>query len=61
MDRALLEVVEVRLRELKFRRCGFEFYEGVQNHIGYYHQKTHHTTEQTPHERYEESLKKVAL
>ena len=39
---------------------GFELYEGVQNHIGYYHQKIHHTTRQSPHDRYLESLKKAA-
>ena len=39
---------------------GFELYGGVQNHIDYYHQKTHHTTEQTPNKRYEESIKKAA-
>lgn len=39
---------------------GFEYYEGVQIHIDYYHQKTHHTTLQTPQSRYEQSLKKAA-
>ena len=39
---------------------GFELYGGVQNHIDYYHQKTHHTTDQTPNERFEESIKKAA-
>ena len=39
---------------------GFELYGGVQNHIDYYHQKVHHTTLQTPQERYEESMKKAA-
>ena len=39
---------------------GFELYGGVQNHIDYYHQKTQHTTEQTPNKRYEESMKKAA-
>ena len=39
---------------------GFELYGGVQNHIDYYHQKVHHTTEQTPNKRYEESIKKAA-
>ena len=31
---------------------GFELLEGVQNHIAYYHQKTHHTTKQKSDERY---------
>ncbi|HVY73996.1 MAG TPA: IS3 family transposase [Puia sp.] len=39
---------------------GFELYEGVQNHIGYYNHKTHHSADQTPHDRYQESLKKAA-
>jgi putative transposase len=39
---------------------GFELYEGVQNHIDYYHDKTHHTTEQTPNYRYQESMQKAA-
>jgi hypothetical protein len=39
---------------------GFELYEGVQNHIDYYHQKVHHTTLQKPQDRYDESMKKAA-
>lgn len=39
---------------------GFELYEGVQNHIDYYHQKVHHTTLQTPHDLYKESIKSAA-
>ena len=39
---------------------GFELYEGVQNHIAYYNNKTHHTTRQTPNNRYIEDLKNVA-
>jgi len=39
---------------------GFELYGSVQNHIEYYHHKVHHTTEQTPNRRYEESMKKAA-
>ncbi|MBM3454568.1 MAG: hypothetical protein FJX80_05405, partial [Bacteroidetes bacterium] len=31
----------------------------TQNHIEYYHHKVHHTTEQTPNRRYEESMKKL--
>jgi putative transposase len=38
---------------------GFELYEGVQNHIGYYHDKIHHTTRQTPNDRYDKSIKNV--
>lgn len=36
---------------------GFELCEGVQNHIGYYQQKIHHTTKQAPNKRFEESIK----
>ena len=32
---------------------GFELLKGVQNHIAYYHQKTHHTTKQKPEDRYQ--------
>jgi putative transposase len=39
---------------------GFELYGGVQNHIDYYHDKTHHTTKQTPNDRYDESMKNAA-
>jgi putative transposase len=39
---------------------GFELYEGVQNHIAYYNNKTHHTTRQSPNSRYLEPLKKAA-
>lgn len=39
---------------------GLELYEGVQNHIGYYHDKIHHTTCQTPNKRYQESMAKAA-
>lgn len=39
---------------------GFELYEGVQNHIGYYHEKIHHTTRQTPNHRFENSMKNAA-
>jgi putative transposase len=38
----------------------FELYEGVQNHITYYNDKTHHTTRETPNNRYQESIKKAA-
>lgn len=39
---------------------GFELFEGVQNHIDYYHDKIHHTTGQTPNNRYYENFKKAA-
>jgi putative transposase len=39
---------------------GFELYEGVQNHIAYYNDKTHHTTRQTPNERHLISTKTAA-
>lgn len=39
---------------------GFELYEGVQNHIAYYNDKIHHTTRQSPNNRYLEPLKNVA-
>ena len=39
---------------------GFELYEGVQNHITYYNDKTHHTTKQKPNNRYQEFNKKAA-
>lgn len=40
---------------------GFELLQGVQNHIAYYHQKTHHTTKQKPEDRYHQfNWKQVA-
>jgi putative transposase len=39
---------------------GFELYEGVQNHISYYHDKIHHTTRETPNTRYENSMRNAA-
>jgi putative transposase len=39
---------------------GLELYEGVQDHIAYYHQKIHHTTMQTPEERFQQSIKNAA-
>lgn len=39
---------------------GFELYEGVQNHIGYYHHKIHHTTRETPNNLYEKSIRNAA-
>jgi len=40
---------------------GLELYEGVQDHIAYYNNKTHHTTKQTPNDRYKMSLKNSSL
>lgn len=39
---------------------GLELYEGVQAHITYYNDKTHHTTRQKPNDRYQEQTKKTA-
>lgn len=39
---------------------GFELYGGVQSHIEYYNQRTHHTTKQKPNNRYMESINKKA-
>lgn len=39
---------------------GTELLEGVEKHIRYYHTKTHHTTKQSPNNRYAESLSKIA-
>jgi putative transposase len=39
---------------------GLELYRGVQDHIAYYHQRTHHTTLQTPEDRYHKSIKNAA-
>jgi putative transposase len=38
----------------------FELFEGVQKHIEYYNNKTHHTTMQKPNIRYQESQKENA-
>ena len=37
-----------------------ELYKGVQEHIAYYNDKTHHTTKQKPNVRYMESIKTAA-
>lgn len=39
---------------------GFELFEGVKNHIGYYHEKIHHTTCETPNQRYQKSIANAA-
>jgi putative transposase len=39
---------------------GFELYEGVQAHIAYYNNKTHHSTRQRPNDRYMGITKKAA-
>ncbi len=38
----------------------FELYEGVQKHIGYYDNKIHHMTLETPYDRYEKTLQIAA-
>jgi len=35
---------------------GLDLYEGVENYIGYYNRKTHHTTKEKPHIRYTKSM-----
>ena len=40
---------------------GLELYEGVQAHIAYYNDKTHHVTIQSPNERYQTTGKIAAL
>ena len=39
---------------------GVELNEEVQNHISYYHDKIHHTTGETPNQRYERSIQIAA-
>lgn len=39
---------------------GFELFGGVKNHIDYYNQKTHHTTKETPENKYQKSMTKNA-
>lgn len=39
---------------------GFELYAGVNNHMEYYNNKTHHTTRQKPNTRFEDSLNQKA-
>lgn len=39
---------------------GFELYEGVQNYIAYYNDRTHQTTRESPNRRYHEPIKKAA-
>ena len=39
---------------------GFELYDGVQNHIAYYNNKIHHTTEQKPNDLYRVTINKKA-
>jgi putative transposase len=39
---------------------GLKLYEGIEQYVNYYNQKTHHTTEQKPHYRYLESIRKQA-
>jgi putative transposase len=39
---------------------GFELYRGIETYINYYHDRTHHTTRQTPNKRYHEPVPKAA-
>ena len=65
--RALDNVWIERFRILKYYYVylnpaddGFSMYEGVQNHIGYYSNKFHHRTLETPNDRHEKSLQIAA-
>jgi putative transposase len=39
---------------------GFELYQGIDEYMLYYNEKTHHTTRQSPNQRYQEPIKKAA-
>jgi putative transposase len=39
---------------------GFEQYQGIDEYMAYYNEKTHHTTRQSPNSRYREPVKKAA-
>lgn len=39
---------------------GFELYQGIDEYVTYYNEKTHHTTRQSPNSRYQEPTKKAA-
>lgn len=39
---------------------GIQLYQGVRQHIDYYHKKTHHTTKQKPEILYQQTVQKVA-
>ncbi len=39
---------------------GFELYRGIEEYMGYYNEKTHHTTRQSPNKRYHEPIQKAA-
>jgi len=39
---------------------GIQLYQGVRQHIDYYHNKTHHTTKQKPEILYQQTVQKVA-
>jgi putative transposase len=39
---------------------GFELYRGIEEYMGYYNEKTHHTTRQSPNKRYQQHLKEAA-
>ena len=67
-DRALDNVwIERFWKSLKYDRVylnpaddGFKLYEGLQYHIGYDHEKIHHTTRPLPNNRFEQPLKNAA-
>jgi putative transposase len=52
LDNVWIEWFEMSLKSaygfLNPTNDGFELYEGVQNHIGYYKNKIHHTTLENP-------------
>lgn len=39
---------------------GFELYQGIDEYMAYYNEKTHHTTRQSPNKRYLEPIQKAA-
>ena len=39
---------------------GFELYQGIEEYMDYYNEKTHHTTRQSPNERYQNPIQKAA-
>ena len=39
---------------------GLEFFAGILSHISYYNSKTHHSTKESPNNRYLEKTKKAA-
>jgi putative transposase len=39
---------------------GFELYQGIDEYMAYYNEKIHHTTRQSPNQRYQEPVQKAA-